>query len=390
MRHVRLTLLVLAALSMLGWGCQGFSTGSASAPEAESIDEEQPPSEATPQVEDLATVEETLAPVGPTLTPTVTPTRGPTPTPSPTPVPTLSPTARRSLSELESKLQEFRLAVRGGDNATTLRMQRELLEALGRAETPLRSDRSEEGERAREAIADVRAGLQGDLAKLDAGAAEIRRLVAAAPAGTPLAGGTPTGDASAAADPEDLVKELADGLAAFRTAAERNDTAGMLKQQARIVELSGRLDQQFRNAHSPSADQLRSALADVGNGLGGDLDKLAGAEEKLRAWAGDEPSASAPRAASPTAQRVDVQPLANDLNNNLGALANAYQNEDPEAVKRAQENLRKAVDKAAEAIKDDRSPRAARLREALGVVREAAGGDESKVEAAREALRRAQ
>src|SRR5690606_5395640 len=112
---------------------------------------------------------------------------------------------------------------------------------------------------------------QGDLSKLESGQSELRKLTASAAAspsglGTPSSGGTP--GSTSVEDPQEQVKELADSIKTFRTALERNDVSTMLREQGRIVELTNQLDQQFRNLHNPSTDQLRGALSDVGNGLG--------------------------------------------------------------------------------------------------------------------------
>jgi len=323
-----------------------------------------------------------------TPTPSPPPTLTPTPeAPTATPVPTLTPEMARALSELQSKLEDLQMAVRSQDRTNILRAQRDALEALARAERLAPTDNSALADRVRTALSTVREGASGDLAKLGDGQAKLRQLVGGAPrpgetaAATPMAGFQPITDLAAFAG------GLADKVRSLSNAYRENRTGDLLRLQREILDEMNRGEMSLRGDNSRMAEDVRNAMAEIRNGLAGDLGKLGSAEAKLRQLSGRPGEMVA--SPSPTPQPVDVQPLANELSNRLGPVRDAYRNKDREALSRAQQELREQADRVERTIQGDRSPRAERLRQALGIVREVAAGDMAKIDAAEQAMKAA-
>lgn len=330
-------------------------------------------------------------------TPTATPS-GPPRTATATVEPTPSAALSRAARDLDDKLDDFRAAVRDGDSQRALSLQRELLAEVDKAEQTARADKTKYGEQMLAALATLRIGLTGDLPKLDAARVELRKIggSAAAPAGTPGADAT----AQSIDSLEVFAGQLADKVANFQRALAKNDTAALLSIQEDILLDVERAETQLKDSRARQAELVRSALGDVRAGIAGEPNKLAMAESKLREAAGRSsqttqtvtpavtPAATATPQATPSVQpKANAQQLAGELRGGLDTYVRATQEPaNQQNLDRTKRELQDQLGRAESAIRDDNSPPAARLRTALGLIRDVLGGDSAKVEPARRAL----
>ncbi|MBI3977339.1 MAG: hypothetical protein HY331_04050 [Chloroflexi bacterium] len=375
MRGSRRLLLVIVLGAVAVAGCQ---IGGAPEPTPTT----QPTPTATPASLSLRqTPIATWQPTPPPPTATPTPS-GPPPTPTATPEPTVSPQLLRQATGVQERAERLHEALRDGDAETLLRLQREMSPEVAQLLQLAQQDPSKQGKQIAAALDELRAGLSGNLPKLDNGRKQLAQalgVAAADPASAPAE--------NAPRSIENLARyagDLADRAIAFETALQEGRTADLLRLQNELLTEAAR-GQSLQNSRTRQAEIVRGALEDLRSALGGDRTKLAGAIAKLQQAAG-RTAPTGPGSPAAT-QPVDLQPLANELNNKLGALAQALNDpSNKEGLAKAQQELADQARKAEAAIRNDRSPRADRLRHAIGVVREVANGDGNKVEAARAAL----
>ena len=318
-----------------------------------------------------------------TLIPTATPTPG-TPTATPTPAPSAS--LLREAAALQEKLDAFREATASADQAAVLKSQRELLDALPKAQAAATDDPSKAADKFRSALRDLRSALGGDLAKLDSAAKGIAEVTGGSPQTrqTTATPGTAT-SVQPVANLAKYAKDLADQVGAFRKAQDQGNISDLLRLQKSLLDELDRGDAALKNARSKQADTVRGALEDLRNALAGDAVKFESAQAKLKQAA--ETGGSDNTAKTTTAaKQTDLQPLANALSNKLNAYQHALENKNKDEIAQTQQALSDQVSKVQEAIKDDQSSRAAKLRTVLGALREAAAGDQTKIDAAKHAL----
>ncbi len=329
----------------------------------------------------------------PTLSlPTRTPTpAGPTPTPTVTPTPAPSFATMQAADSLLQMATDLQQALALNDREALLKTQRELLDSLPQAEAAAQADQSPGAKPFREAVAELRDGLGGDTARLNSAIKKLSSFTGselAQATGTPRAGGpggTPGAGFEPITDVPRYAKNLADKIDAFQTA----QGADLLRLQGELLKELQRGEAALGRSNLPQAELVRSGLQDLRQALGGDDVKFQAAADKLRRAGGDLAAGQQPGRATPTAGSVDLQPIANELNNRLESLRNAVNNKDTAAIENARKALSEQLGKAEAQLAGANTPQAQRLRQALGVVREAASGDNAKIEPARAALQQA-
>jgi hypothetical protein len=278
------------------------------------------------------------------------------------------------------KAADFRAALSSGDAGNLARLQKELLDEVTRAETAIQSDHSQNADQVRSALASVRDGASGDRAKLDAGL-------------TALGGQAGNGDqgnvSTSNAQPADIAKaadELKGNVEALQRAVATGNADEQLRQQRNLYDAVARAKAAANAGQGKQAEALRSALDSIGNVLGGDTTKLDDADRQLVLATGKAPAAAA--AAAPQAN-ADLGPALNSLDDRLTAVQRAVQQKDPDALAKAQTDLRDAVNHASDSLQSLPAAKAEKLRAALNAAGEASGGDLTKVQAARDMLKQA-
>ncbi len=335
-----------------------------------------------------AELDATPTPSLPTRTPTPA---GPTPTPTVTPTPAPSFATMQAADTLQQMATELQQALALNDREALLKTQRELLESLPQAEAAAQADQSPGAKPFREAVAELRDGLGGDTARLNSAIKKLSSFTGselAQTTGTPRAGGlsgTPGVGFEPITDVPRYAKNLADKIDAFQTA----QGGDLLRVQGELLKELERGEAALGRSNLPQAELVRSGLQDLRQALGGDNVKFQAAADKLHRAAGLAASGGQAGRATPGAGNVDVQPIANELSNRLESLRNAVNNKDTAGIESARKALSEQVSKAEAQLAGANAAQAQRLRQALGTVREAAAGDNAKIEAARAALQQA-
>ena len=329
----------------------------------------------------------TPTPAPPTATPTPS---GPTPTPTITPTPAPSYTTTQAAAALQQQVVELQQALAIGDRESILKLQKDLLAALPDAEAAAQADPAPGAEPFREALAELQDGLSGDTTRLASASQKLAAFTGenVAANGTPGAYGL-TGTPAPAVEPiTDIPRyagDLADKVEAFQTA----QGGDLLRLQEDVLTELQRGETVFGRSTSPQTETLRSGLQDLRQAMGGDTVKFDSAVAKLQQVAGQSAGNTGTATSQTQANSVDVQPIANELNNRLGDLQNAVNSHDQQALENARKALNEQLDKAQSQLANANSAKAKALQNALGPVREAAAGDNAKLDAARAALQQA-
>lgn len=370
------TIGLLMSLSLVVTACPAM-------PGQEGVEDEE--MESTP----VALEEETPAPEEPAATevPEETPTpSGPTPTPTITPTPGPSAATMRSAVALHQGVAELQQALAFNDRETLLKAQKELSTLVAQAEAAAEADQAPATKQFRDALDELRDGLAGDTARLDSAQRKLAEFTSseAAALGTPRAGlpmATPQPTVQVITDIVRYADDLADKVEALETA----QGGELLRLQQEVMSELERGKIVLERSGHPKAQTVKSALEDLDRALGGDQVKYQSAVEKLRSLSGSTgPSGQATPGAT-----ADLQPIVGEINNRLDGVRNAVNNDDQEALEKARRELAEQVNKAESRLSGDQSARAQRLRSALGAVREVASGDNTKIDAARDALQQA-
>lgn len=284
----------------------------------------------------------------------------------------------RALADLATRLRDFTVALQQRRTDDALRLQRELLADLDRLESGLGRTPGPNSEKLRAALSSLRAALQGDLAKLDEG---LRRFSEAT--GQTVAPPATTGSASSpSGSPAQLAESLASKLEAYLKARSEDDLGRVLALQRELSEELARAENSTRLLPGRTGELWREALGDLRGALEGDSAKFAPARARLRDLAArrDQPAATD----QPTGR--DLIPLARELNDALGRVADKLTDPNPENLRQERQNLRAVVSRLEGQLRNESGPQADRLRQALNAAREAAQGDNAKVQVARDLL----
>jgi hypothetical protein len=295
-------------------------------------------------------------------------------------------------TSLGSKIDAFRAAVSTNSRADMLRLQQDILTETQQDAATLMDDPSPEAAKVRGQLDMVRAGVSGDLDKLEGARNELSKVSGTADV-TANGAAPAVGGATAAKGISDLghfAQDLDQTVTAFQGALAKNDTATMLRTQRHLSDLSSQVDSGLKDAQSKPADEVRAAVASVRTAFAGDLTKLDEAHTHLHSVIG----AAAPQGANPAAKPAtgqpvggDLQPIAQGLHDTVGALAVAVKDkQSPDEVNHKRDALKAEIAKAEAKLNGSTDSNADTVRAALGAAKEAAGGDDAKVAAAQSAL----
>jgi hypothetical protein len=289
-------------------------------------------------------------------------------------------------ASLAAKMDAFETATATSSQADVLRLQQEILTEATQDESALGSDQSVQATALRDAIKSARTSVSGDLTKVDAARADLGKV-----SGQSAASGSST--AKPITDIKGFARDLDTTIGSFQDALQRNDTSSMLRLQKSLADQSDQADANLKDVQSKPAQQVLAAVGAVRAAFAGDTSKLADARVQLRQVSGaSRPPASAASAGQPTNSGFDAQAVAGGVRDKLNSLNAAINdpNQSPDEIAKRREALNAEALKAQSALNDVTNPSADRLRSALTTAREAAAGDNGKVQTALTNLQTAQ
>ncbi len=293
---------------------------------------------------------------------------------------------QRIASSLRSKVDDFRTAAAGNSRTDLLRLQQQIIAEADQDSAAIASDQSSQAKALRDAISAVRSGVSGDLAKLDGARSALSKL-----AGDEQPVATVNGQQQPPQDLAQMANDLKDKVTAFQNALQSNDNGRLLNLQSELLARADQTDAVVKNASTKPAEEMRAAIASLRTAFAGDTSKLGEALVHLNAVTG---GASAQTASAATAKNgattapVDLQPLANELRNQVNGLRDTGNGKtiSPEERAKQEAAVKEAATKLNGALNGATDPKANRLRAAATAAVEAAGGDQAKIEAARKLL----
>lgn len=293
---------------------------------------------------------------------------------------------RSAATSLDQKVSALRGALSGGSRDQLLQAQRDLLEEVTRIEGAIKEIESEEAKRLRDALAMARDGASGDPVKLEGASSRLADLVGSEP--TPQGQAPRPSQLTQRPDAAAIANNLSRRVDAYKEAIDKGDRGAMLRLQQELMDQVNRDEEAVKGISGEAAEQLRSALSDLRNALKGDLNKLNSANATLRlVAAGDEPSRPL-QPLQPQDSRLqageEAQRTARELMGSLSSVELALQSRSPDDLARAQRELKDAEDSLSKLPPGD----AAALRSAINAAREALSGDRSKLDQARDQLKR--
>jgi hypothetical protein len=288
---------------------------------------------------------------------------------------------------LAAKVDAFRLAAAANNRADLLRLQPDLLNEAAQDSAALQNDTSAQGEAMKEAIGAIQDGTGGDFSKLDGARADLGKVL-----GEPA----PAEGEHKAPNLPELAGDLQNKVAAFQQAINGNDTGAMLRIQRDLTTEFSQVDPQLQTIDSKQADDIRGAIAATQAAFAGDTSKLDEAQADLSAAKGGAPAAAGGKApvgtnlnAAPQAP-VDLHGPSGELQNRLNALQGAVNSHQPEGELAARrQDLLAQVNTAADAVSGRTGVQAEKYKDALNAAREAANGDNAKIQAAGQLLQEA-
>jgi hypothetical protein len=298
-------------------------------------------------------------------------------------------------ASLASRLDAFRAAASTNSKTDLLRLQQEILVEVDQDAAALvlsgSSDQSPATAALKAALDGARVGVSGDLTKLDAARANLAKA-AGDSSSLPASPSAITGSSTATkpiADLSRFASDLDNTVNSFQAAFQKNDTGAMLRLQRQLSDQAAQVDSSLKDAQSKPADEVRAAVASIRTAFAGDLSKLDEAHVHLRTVSGaaSGAAASAP-VSSATPAAGDVVTVANGLRDKATGLSSAVRDhQSADEITRRRDALKAEVARAEAALNGMKNdPRAERLRGALGVAREAAGGDDAKAANAQSAI----
>jgi hypothetical protein len=243
----------------------------------------------------------------------------------------------------------------------------------------------------RGAINGARATASGDLSKLDSARSDLSKV-----SGDQAASGT--SNAKPITDLKGFAGDLDATIASFQVALQKNDTSSMLRLQKQLADQADQADASLKGVQSKPAAQVLSAVDAVRAAFAGDTSKLADARVALRevtattgSAAGGSVSASTPQAPSQAKSNFDAQQVAGGVVNSLTSLSQAAQDphQSPDEIAKKRDAVNSDATKAEAALQGINDPRANQMRSALTAAREAAAGDNAKVQTALDQLQAA-
>jgi hypothetical protein len=335
--------------------------------------------------------------------------------------PTVATDVPRVAASLGAKIDAFRAAASTGSRVDVLRLQQQILDETDQAATALTLDQTPSSAAVRNVLNDVRAGVSGDLSKLDGARSELAKAAGetAPTARSDQSGATTSGTSNQPiADLKRFASDVDDTVSSFQTALQKNDTGTMLRLQRRLSDLASQADTSLKESQTKPADEVRTAMAAIRTAFAGDLAKLDEAHVHLRNVSGAASSevpvatsqaqaassqaqaassqvqaasrqapAATPPSGSLSSPPTDVQTAATNVHGRVADLSTAVRDrQTADEIDKRRAALKTEIDKAEAALNGTSGPRADSVRAALQSAREAAGGDDTKVATAQAAI----
>lgn len=297
-------------------------------------------------------------------------------------------------ASLAAKMDAFSTATSTASQSDLLRLQQEILNEATQDEATLGTDQSAEAVALRNAINGARATASGDLSKLQGARADLGKV-----SGQAAEPGTST--AKPITDLKGFAMDLDGTIAAFQAALQKNDTGSMLHLQKTLADQADQADASLKGVQSKPAQQVLTAVDAVRASFAGDTSKLTDARVALRQVTAA--TANAPGAGNPAALQAqtqaqqqapatfDTQQAAGGVVNSLNALSQAAQDPKltPDELAKKRDAVNQEANKTDAALHGITDPRADQIRNGLTAAREAAAGDNSKVQTALDQLQSA-
>lgn len=189
-----------------------------------------------------------------------------------------------------------------------------------------------------------------------------------------------------------FASSLAQKIESFREAVRARDTNAMLRQQREMLAEAEKAEAGVKEDRSPSAEHLRSAIRDIRDGAAGDTAKLDGALRELREAVGRQDGAEEGRSRSsgtPTPTASELRSMAESLSRRVDSFEDALASRNADSTLRQQKELLEEMNRVEQAVRNDRSKQGEQVRSALEAIRNGLAGDQSKLDEARRALKRA-
>jgi hypothetical protein len=322
------------------------------------------------------------------LTPTITDTPGP-PTATETPAPDASTAS--AAQAVDDALVAFAQAQAVGDATALLKAQRALLAAAASAAPVANGDPSPYGKELRDALNNLPGAETGGYDQMVAAHKQLTQLTGgSSDLGTPVAILPHVVAQNQQMGLADVTSNLQKAVDEYNAATNSGNQADLLKAQRDMLTALAAADSASKVGTSPDAKQLQKIVTMLNDGLHGDNQKFQEAGAALGSVSPQTGKQAAGTAlGTATATQHDLQPVQNDVDNKLQSLQNVAGTADKQGAQHAQDDLKQAIQKAQDALSGDHSPEAAKMRDALGHAAEAAAGDSTKIQTARDELKAA-
>lgn len=283
-------------------------------------------------------------------------------------------------ASLAAKMDALETATATASQGDLLRLQQEILTEATQDDAALGSDQSPQAAALRDAIKGARASASGDLTKTDTARADLGRVSGQAAA----SGGS---NAKPISDIKGFARDLDTTVSSFQSALQRNDTGSMLRLQKSLADQADEAEAILKGVQSKPAEQVLAAVGSIHAAFAGDTSKLADARVQLRMVSGASAGAvstSGAVNATPTNPGFDPQAIAGGVRDKLTSLSDAARDphQSADEIAKRREALNAEALQAEAALKGVTDPRADRLRTALTTAREAAAGDDAKIQSA--------
>jgi hypothetical protein len=289
-------------------------------------------------------------------------------------------------ASLAAKMDAFSTATSTASQSDLLRLQQEILNEATQDEATLGNDQSAQAVALRNAINGARATASGDLSKLDAARSDLGKV-----SGEAAASGSSS--AKPITDLKGFAADLDTTISSFQVALQKNDTGAMLRLQKQLADEADQADASLKGVQSKPAEQVLTAVDAVRAAFAGDTNKLADARVALRqvgaaATPGAQVNAVPTQTQTQSTAKVDAQQVAGGVVNSLTSLSQAAQDPHQSAddIAKKRDAVNSEAVKAESALQGVNGPRADQIRSALTSAREAAAGDNAKVQTALDQL----
>ena len=278
-------------------------------------------------------------------------------------------------ASLAAKMDAFETATATASQSDLLRLQQEILAEATQDEAALGSDTSSQATALRNAIKSTRASVSGDLANLDSARANLGKV-----SGQASESGAST--AKPITDIKGFARDLDNTVGSFQDALQRNDTSSMLRLQKSLADQADQAEASLKSVQSKPAQDVLSAVGAVRSAFAGDTSKLVDARVQLKGVAGGPSATVSSVPAAPA--KFDAQAIAGGVRDKLNSLDSAIHDphQSPEEIAKRRDAVNSEAVKAAASLQGVTDPRADQLRSALTTAREAAAGDDAKIQSA--------